>query len=71
MGQQNRGTETRSGSIVGGAIMIVIGAFFLLINMGWLPFLRESWPVLLIIVGVILLIGGLRKSQRRREEPAP
>lgn len=71
MGHQSCGAGTRGGSIIGGTIMIVIGGFFLMVNMGWLPFLRESWPVLLIIVGAVLLVGGMRKSRPRQEEPAP
>jgi len=71
MDQQKECTDGRHGSIIGGGILIAIGGFFLLMQLGWLPALWESWPVLLIIIGAVLLIGGLRKTRTRRDEPVP
>jgi len=45
---------------VGAVILIVIGALFLMSNLGWLPRLaplfHQWWPLILIAVGVSLLI---------------
>jgi putative Mn2+ efflux pump MntP len=63
--------ERQHGSIVGGIVLIGIGGFFLLLNMGWIPFLWDSWPVILIIVGVALLIGAFSKTRAKKEDPTP
>jgi hypothetical protein len=49
----------RSKSRIGAYILIGLGIFFLLSNIGWLPGLRvlmaQWWPLILIIVGILLL----------------
>ncbi|HSW26827.1 MAG TPA: DUF5668 domain-containing protein [Burkholderiaceae bacterium] len=44
----------------GAIILIVIGALFLLSNLGWLPRLgplfAQWWPLILIAVGVAMLV---------------
>jgi hypothetical protein len=41
-------------------VLIVLGALFLLSNLGWLPRLgplfAQWWPLILIVVGVSLLV---------------
>jgi phage shock protein C len=44
-----------------GLIIIVLGAFFLLQNLGLLRNLNHLWPIILIIVGFALL---MKKNQR-------
>lgn len=48
------------GGILVGAVLILIGAWFLARD--YLPWLRlaEFWPVALILIGVVLLFGALR-----------
>jgi hypothetical protein len=45
---------------VGAVILIVLGALFLLSNLGWLPRLgplfAQWWPLILIVVGVTMLV---------------
>jgi Domain of unknown function (DUF5668) len=45
---------------VGALILIVVGALFLLSNLGWLPRLgplfHQWWPLILIVVGVAMLV---------------
>jgi len=45
---------------IGALILIVVGALFLLSNLGWLPRLgplfAQWWPLILIVVGVGMLI---------------
>ena len=41
-------------------ILIIVGALFLLSNLGLIPrigpFFHQWWPIILIIVGVVMLI---------------
>jgi hypothetical protein len=45
---------------IGAVILIVLGALFLLSNLGWLPRLgplfAQWWPLILIVVGVSMLV---------------
>jgi hypothetical protein len=47
-------------SRTGALILIVVGALFLVSNLGWLPQLgplfHRWWPLILIIVGVVMLV---------------
>ena len=46
-----------------GWILVILGILFLLNNFYILDFGR-FWPVLLIAIGVILLMGRLRRNER-------
>ena len=41
-------------------VLIVVGGFFLLSNLGWIPQLgplvHQWWPLILIVIGVLMLI---------------
>ena len=41
-------------------VLIIVGALFLASNLGWFPqlgsVLRQWWPLVLIVVGVVMLI---------------
>jgi hypothetical protein len=41
------------------AVLILLGVYFLLNNLGWLWWLRGDvvWPILLILLGVALIVG--------------
>jgi len=45
---------------IGAVILIVLGALFLMHNLGWIPRLgplfAQWWPVILIVVGVSMLV---------------
>ena len=47
-------------SRIGAIILIIVGTLFLLSNLGVIPqlgpLLRQWWPLILIIVGVVMLI---------------
>ena len=47
-------------SRTGALILIVVGALFLLSNLGLIPqigpLLRQWWPLILIIVGILMLV---------------
>jgi hypothetical protein len=53
----------RPGAIVGPLILIVLGVLFLIDNMGVnIPFgslLRNGWPFMLILIGVLQMAGAL------------
>jgi len=44
----------------GPLILIIVGTLFLLSNLGWIPqigpLLRQWWPLILIIAGVLMLV---------------
>jgi len=52
----------RSSGFWGGAVLILIGAYFLLSNLGYLWWLSFDivWPVVLIGIGVYLVFRRLR-----------
>ena len=61
MSQSEGGQNGRRGAVLAGLILIVIGALFLLSNLGLLGWWRWDvfWPLILIGVGVALLAGRL------------
>jgi hypothetical protein len=56
----------KTGGLIGGAILVFLGAVFLLENYYDLDW-QKIWPFFLIIPGVGLLIGALRGQPRRRD----
>jgi len=62
--------EIRRGLMIGGSIVLGLGIFFLFAEMGWLEWISyETWPVILIIVGVGLLIGAFVKPRAHQDNP--
>ena len=56
-----------AGSLIGGAILSVIGLFFILgEEASW----RVWWPFLLIVIGLIVIISGLTVVVKRTPRPA-
>ncbi len=49
---------------VGAILLIVLGALFLLSNLGWFPWdrLSQFWPVILIVVGILMLRNRMWRS---------
>jgi len=41
-------------------LLIIVGTLFLLSNLGWIPeirpLLRQWWPLILIVIGVLMLV---------------
>ena len=50
-------------------LLIAIGAFFQLGELGFDIDLSDYWPVALIAIGVLILAGGVRRRNRRRSRP--
>lgn len=59
--------DEKSGQLVGGFIVLGIGCLFLLVNMDILPPIRDTWPVILIVVGLALIIGTFFKKKKPSE----
>lgn len=59
---------SRLPAILGGAALVAIGLVLLLRNLGVLPARVSVWPLVLLAVGVVLVVTGLRQ---RADEPAP
>jgi hypothetical protein len=60
--------ECAGKGLVGGLILLTIGALFLMANLGILnsDVFRTWWPLLLIVFGVAKLFGGRRWDRLRR-----
>lgn len=58
---ERRRRRSGEGGILVGAVLIVIGIWFL--AQQYLPWLRvaELWPLVLVLIGVVLLVGALRR----------
>lgn len=48
-------------NLTGGLIVLGLGLYFLLVNLDILPPARKTWPVILIVVGVVLIVSKLRR----------
>jgi hypothetical protein len=60
----------KTGGLIGGAILVFLGAVFLAENyldLDW----QKIWPFFLIIPGVAILLGASRGRSRRHDAPAP
>ncbi len=55
------GSSSLISSLRGPIIMITIGVLFLLDNVTGLQF-GQTWPILLIVTGVLALAGGTRRG---------
>jgi len=65
-GNQGRAEHRRSSRLVGGVILICLGVLFLVNN--FLPWfnlfnLAKFWPLILVILGLAVLTGGLRRRK--------
>jgi uncharacterized membrane protein AbrB (regulator of aidB expression) len=58
------------GKMVSGIILLGIGVVFLLNNFDILV-IDESWPLIIIIVGLALLVGALFRKQDSEPSAAP
>ncbi len=56
------GYGRRPGAVWGGAILVAIGIYFLLLNLGFLSWWRWDifWPIVLIALGLLVLARRLR-----------
>lgn len=59
--------DDRQGRLTWGIILIGIGFIFLLSNWGIIPELDESWPIILIVIGVALILVAKRKDEEEKK----
>ena len=59
-----RTTERKKGSLVGGLVLITLGALFLADELIPQININDFWPVILIVIGVGLLINAVAKRNR-------
>lgn len=56
--------QNENDRLVGGTIVLGIGLVFLLINIGVLPDFSDTWPLILVIIGIALIAGALFKRKK-------
>lgn len=61
--------DDRQGKLTWGIILIGVGIIFLLSNWGIIPDLEESWPIILIVVGIALILVAKRKGEGEKKSP--
>lgn len=61
--QLSKSRSSGRGGLITGWILVIIGVLFLLNNFYILDFGR-FWPVILIAIGIILLMGKSRRDER-------
>ena len=55
--------KNRKHPLVSGIILLGIGLFLLAVNYGWLPDIQQSWPVVIILIGIAILISTLARRR--------
>jgi uncharacterized membrane protein YidH (DUF202 family) len=65
--------ESCHGTMIGGIIVMGIGVVLLLSNLRVIPDFEDTWPLILVIIGVALIIGAVfkRTQIKRKEERGP
>lgn len=54
------------GPLVAGLLLIFLGGYFLLERFGLIPPFQTSWPVMLVIVGLALVVTYIASYGRRQ-----
>jgi len=57
--------DDNRGALIAGILLLLIGIYFLLERSGIVPNVRQSWPVILVIIGLSLVVAylvNMRKS---------
>jgi len=62
-------TSDRRKNLIWGIILIGIGVIFLLSNWDIIPDMWESWPIILIVIGVALILVARRKEEEEKKAP--
>ena len=52
-----------------GVFILGLGLYFLAVNYDYLPAINDSWPVLIILVGIGLILGNVFRKRNRDSFP--
>jgi uncharacterized Zn finger protein (UPF0148 family) len=70
--KQEKGERGFVGYLIGGLILITLGLFSVLNLSNYLTNSGQSWALMLLIIGVIIIIGAVYAAMTaRRHTPAP
>lgn len=61
---QSCGKDSCHGTMIWGIIILGIGVVFLLSNLRVIPDFEETWPLILVIIGIALLISAVVKRNK-------
>ncbi len=71
----NKAKKKNSGRVIGGAILIFMGLYFLIAQFGLIPYwfsIHKLWPLALIVPGILMLSKASKSSATNRyAEPVP
>ncbi len=67
--EEHKEKEDRRGMVIGGLIVLGIGLVFLLGNLRIIPDISETWPLILVVIGVALLVGAVIKKDKSESPP--
>lgn len=62
--RRRRRERDGSGAIIGGIVLVLIGAYFLLRQFAPQLELGSAWPIILVIIGFALVVGSIRRGPR-------
>jgi len=63
--------DERGSTIYSGLIILGIGLYFLAVNFEILPPVGESWPIILVVLGLSMIIGSFFKRKKTAETLSP
>jgi phage shock protein C len=65
---ERRSNRSNTGPVLIGGFLVILGAFFLARE--WFPQIDFDWfwPVMLIVIGLLVLAGSVRREEARRED---
>jgi phage shock protein C len=63
-----RANRSNTGPLLIGGFLVILGAFFLARE--WFPQIDFDWfwPAMLIVIGILVFVGSLRREETRRED---
>jgi len=63
MSEKKKKDDDRQGMLIGGVIVLGVGAIFLFDSLGIIPMFK-AWPLFMIVVGVALIAGSFIKRKK-------
>jgi membrane protein DedA with SNARE-associated domain len=60
--------ESCYGTMIWGIIVMGIGVVLLLSNLRIIPDFEDTWPLILVIIGIALIIGAVFKRNKKEKK---